>query len=102
MPAVVMVSSLPVEAFMAAISETPSAFKSFKLVAIFLERVTGNEESENFLFSGQALMLVPVGNVGKLLMRRLRFFLLKDAEQSVLARLGIALRFLGAIDGRDR
>ena len=96
-PAVVMFSSLPVECFIAHKSAVAQRAQVFQLVAIFLHRMPGDEETENFFLVGQAHVLVPVGRVGQtVVVVAVRFFLLEDAEQAVLARLRVALRFLRA------
>ena len=37
----------------------------FQLVAIFIERMSGDEEAENLFFIGKTHVLVPVGSVGQ-------------------------------------
>ena len=51
------------------------------LVAIFLQRVSGDEEAKDFFFGGQALVLVPVGYGGEFIhVRGFATFVGEDAE----------------------
>ena len=71
-----------------------------QLVSIFLQWMSGDEESQDFLFVGQTLVLVPFRHGGKALIIIVgRIFLLEDAEQAMLSHFSIALGFLGAFHG---
>ena len=61
--------------------------------------MSGDEEAENFFFSGQARVLIPVRSIGQLVVVDRNFFLLEHAEQAVLAGFRVALRLLRAFHG---
>src|ERR1700751_758912 len=61
--------------------------------------MAGDEKSQDFFLCSESRVLVPVGNVGQLIVRRLGFFLLEHAKQAVLAGLGITLGFLSLFHG---
>src|SRR6516165_10849688 len=61
--------------------------------------MAGDEEAEDFLFGGEALMLVPVGSVGQGFLGGSTNFFGENSEQAVLTHGGIALRFLRVLHG---
>src|SRR5207302_1414728 len=71
-----------------------------ELAGVFLQRMSGDEESEYFFFSSEALEFIPFGNVRQSFRSRgSRIIITEDAEESVLAGLGITLRLLRTFDG---
>ena len=99
MPAVTMVSSLPVDLRHRSDFFDAERLQVCQLVFVFLQRMAADEEAENFFFGGEARVLVPVGNVGQFVVVRLGLFLLKHAKQAVLAGFGVALGFLRLLHG---
>ena len=49
----------------------------FQLVFVFLQRMSADEEAEDFFLGCQSRLLIPVGNVGQLVVMRLGVFLLE-------------------------
>ena len=99
MPAVTMVSSLPVDFVMRSDFFNAQRLQVLQFVFVFLQRMAGDEKAENFFLGGEARVLVPVRNVGQFVVVRFGIFLLKDAEQAMLAGFRVALRFLRLLHG---
>src|SRR4029077_5683309 len=58
--------------------------------------MAGDEEAEDLFFRGEALMFIPVGNIGEFLALSFAFLCLRKyvEEQPVLSHLGVPASFL--------
>ena len=65
-----------------------------QFVFVLLQRVAGDEEAENLLLRREPSVLIPVRYVGQLMIVSFSMVFLENAEQPVLAGLGVALHFL--------
>ena len=96
MPAVAMVSSLPVDFVIAGDLFNAQGLQILQFVLVFLQRMPGDKEAEDFLFRREPRVLIPVRHVGQLSCVSALLLFLEDPKQPMLSGLGIALCFLRA------